>query len=50
MKNDFAKSKLVKKALDALRKQAIRDEATQQLKGGGGEIGHGQTAGMIHEL
>ena len=48
MKNDLKKQQLLKKALDALQQQALRDEQIQQLKGGGGgDIDHGQTAGMI---
>ncbi len=51
MKNDFKKQQIIKKALDALQKQALRDEESKLLKGGGGDIlggGHGQTQGMYN--
>lgn len=49
MKNDFKKAQTIKKALDALAKQALRDEETQRLKGGGGIFDGGQTQGMYNE-
>ena len=56
MKDNSKKSQLLKKALDSLKKQALRDEQCQQLKGGDGSLdptGGGHTAGFIppeHEL
>lgn len=45
MKKDLKKSQIIGKALDALKKQALRDDEIKKIKGGT-EIPPGQTVGM----
>ncbi len=44
MKKDLKKDLMIQKAMDALEKQALRDDETKQIKGGLDIFG--QTAGM----
>ncbi|MEM9823842.1 MAG: hypothetical protein AAF985_22350 [Bacteroidota bacterium] len=47
MKKDLKEQLIIKKAMDALKKQAIREQELRKLKGGIDLGNHGQTQGML---